>query len=217
MNVTPFEETQVNIELRPVQGTGNVSMALAWNSAHTVNPSAVATFIDSQGNKTTRSLSIIGAGSAETLAAGLLTGNYYVSLQLFDSGVLAMGSAWTVRILKDKTVEVSAVYEDLNKVGERIEITDESFTIAWDPDPENTSPDEYRMYFRSRGSDSWTLLSDVEPQTEPSFTIDQTRLSYGIYEFAVSAVAGGIESELHTSMDDTADPVSGWYVDWYGL
>ena len=101
--------------------------------------------------------------------------------------------------------------------GERIEITEDTFTIAWDPDPQSGTPDEYKMYFRTRGDKPWNLLSDVSPNTEPSFTISLDNLSYGEYEFAVSAVSGGIESDLHTSLDDTASPGTGWYVDWHSL
>ena len=101
--------------------------------------------------------------------------------------------------------------------GERIEITEDTFTIAWDPDPQGGIPDSYRMYFRSLGNETWSLLSEVVPDMEPMFTITQDNLSFGIYEFAVSAVVGGIESDLHTSMDKTASPGTGWFVDWHSL
>lgn len=104
-----------------------------------------------------------------------------------------------------------------NEAGERIEITEDTFTIVWNPDPQSGIPDSYRMYFRSRGDEPWSLLSEVVPDIEPSFTITQDNLSFGIYEFAVSAVAAGVESDLHTSMDDTASPGTGWFVDWHSL
>jgi hypothetical protein len=103
------------------------------------------------------------------------------------------------------------------EAGERIEITEDTFTIAWDPDPSSGIPDSYRMYFRSRGDEPWSLLSELVPNIEPEFTITQDNLSYGIYEFAVSSVKAGIESDLHTSMDDTANPGTGWFLDWHSL
>jgi len=217
LNVAPYGETQVNIALHPLEGIGSVSLSLEWNAEQTVSPSAVVSFIDIDGTNTNQSFIISSPGLGTCTVTGLQTGNYYVTVQLFDSGDLAMGSAWTVRVLNGITIEIIALFEDLNKVGERMEITEDSFTIVWDPDPESGIPDAYRMYFRSRGDESWNLLSEVAPDTEPVFDVTQDNLSFGIYEFAVSAVAAGVESDLHTSMDDTASPGTGWFVDWYSL
>jgi len=217
LDIAPYGETQVNIALHPLEGTGSVSFSLEWNAEQTVSPSAVVTFIDIEGTDTSQSFIISTPGLGTSTVTGLPTGNYYVTVQLFDSGILAMGSAWTVRILNGITIEISAMFEDLNKVGERMEITEDTFSIAWDPDPLSGIPDTYRMYFRSRGAEPWSFLSEVTPDIEPEFTINQDNLSFGIYEFAVSAVIGGVESNLHTSMDDTASPGTGWFVDWHLL
>ncbi len=214
LNVVPYGETQVDIALHPLEGFGSVSFSLEWNGENTVAPSAVATFINTEGTYTSQFFIISNPGFGECTVTGLPTGNYYVTVQLFDSGALAMGSAWTVRVLNGITIEVSALFEDLNKVGERIEITEETFTILWDLDPQSGIPDTYRMYFRNRGEEPWSLLSEVVPDIEPAFTITQDNLSFGIYEFAVSVIVGGVESDLHTSMDDTASPGTGWFVDW---
>jgi len=215
LNVAPYVETQVNIVLHPLEGTGSVSLSLEWNELQTVDPSAVVNFLDLEGNETSQQFIISNPGLGTCNVSGLPTGNYYVTVQLFDSGVLAMGSAWTVRVLDSITVEVSALFEDLNKVGERMEITEDSFIIAWDPDPSSGIPDAYRVYFRSRGDEPWSFLSETAP--EPEFTVTEDNLSLGIYEFAVSAVADGVESDLHSSMDDTANPGTGWFVDWHLL
>jgi len=217
LSIAPSEETQVNIALHPKEGSGSVSFTLAWNAEHTVAPSAVATFINTAGTVTSNPFIIGNPGLGECIVDGLPTGNYYVTVQLFDSGVLSMGSAWTVRVLNGSTLEVSASFDNLNKVGERIEITNDTFTIAWDPDPQSGTPDAYRVYFRNRGEEAWNFLSDAAPDMEPSFLINQDNLSFGIYEFAVSEVVAGVESDLHTSMDDTANPGTGWFVDWHLL
>jgi hypothetical protein len=40
-------------------------------------------------------------------------------------------------------------------------------------------------------------------------------LPYGVYEFAVTSVStDGLESEIHSSLDDNADPAGGWFLDW---
>ncbi len=216
MTVESLEEVEVNIKLYPVEGSGSIRVTAEWPPEYTVDPSAKVTITNSAGETSAYSLVTGSDGFAEDEISELPTGNYRVTVQLFDSGVLVTGSAWTARILNNMTVEVSAKFNELNKVGEKIEIDEDWFTIAWDPDPEGEIPDAYRMYFRHRGEESWTFLSAVEAQTAPEFTVTRDNLSYGTYEFAVSSVIDGFESDLHTSMDDTADPVCGWYVDWLG-
>jgi hypothetical protein len=94
-----------------------------------------------------------------------------------------------------------------------IPISGDHFTLYWDESPEPVS--EYRLYQRHHGGTEWTLLGTglVLPQA----TITQTDLDFGRYEFAVSSVdMDGVESELHTSLDATADPGTGWCLDWTG-
>ena len=217
LNVEPYSVNQANLNLAPLPGFGSLRAAASWNALHTVAPSAEVTLTNAAGEVQTRALTVTGPGAAEGLVSNLATGNYHAAIKIYDSGVLITGSAWTVRVLKDLEVEVMAQFDMLNKVGERIEIADDEFTVAWDSDPADPTPEEYRMYYRHRGEYDWVLLSSVFAQPEPQFTVSRDILSYGTYEFAVSAVAGGSESDLHTSMDDTADPESGWYVDWLGV
>ena len=87
----------------------------------------------------------------------------------------------------------------------------ENFTLAWDGGPEPVA--EYRAYTRQHGTVEWTqIAAGLEAA---SISIDTTILAYGVYEFAVSSVAAdGTESDLHTSLDPTADPGTGWYLSW---
>lgn len=65
----------------------------------------------------------------------------------------------------------------------------------------------------------WRYLGSVDAAGEPSFTISvgASSLGYGSYELAVTSVdATGVESARHSSLDWSADPASGWYVNWYG-
>jgi len=216
VRVEAYGVSEADIFLIPASGLGNASLSVSWNADHTVAPSVVAVFTDTEGNESVYNLPITAAGTASGLVSNLATGTYYLTLQLIDSGATVMGSAWTVKILNGQTVEISTLFPDINKVGQKISIFEEEFTIAWDVDSDD-NPDQFRMYFRHRGEESWTILSEIAAEPEPRFQVNSALLSAGTYEFAVSAVAGGEESALHTSMDDTADPESGWYVDWYYL
>jgi len=96
---------------------------------------------------------------------------------------------------------------------ERIVLNTAEFTLMWDPPA--VSGVSFKLYSRPQGSSTWSVLLDnlVSPQA----TINQTHLSYGTYEFAVSSVnASGDESVLHTSLDANADPSTGWFIEWVG-
>ncbi|MCK4517057.1 MAG: fibronectin type III domain-containing protein [Spirochaetaceae bacterium] len=94
-----------------------------------------------------------------------------------------------------------------------IVIAADHFTLFWDTPPDAAS--EYRVYHRIHGGSEWQLLTSG--LASPEATVTQTDLEFGMYEFAVSSVSmDGVESDLHSSLDETADPGTGWYLDWIG-
>jgi len=46
------------------------------------------------------------------------------------------------------------------------------------------------------------------------YTVSYPELQYGVYEFAVTAMYSTGESDYHTSLDTTAQPDVGWFLDW---
>jgi hypothetical protein len=92
-----------------------------------------------------------------------------------------------------------------------IDVQRETFTLAWDP---IQSADAYKLYYRNHGESAWIELDEISAVSGPEFAINTGILSYGTYEFAVSTVIDGVESDLHTSLDETADPSSGWFINW---
>jgi hypothetical protein len=94
-----------------------------------------------------------------------------------------------------------------------VTVTSSQITLQWDPPPEAVST--YRVYSRTHGGSQWTLLGEAPAASQPEYTIQQTTVGKGEFDFAVVAVdLGGVSSEFHTSLDATADPTSGWYVVW---
>ncbi|MDZ7852627.1 MAG: fibronectin type III domain-containing protein [Halomonas sp.] len=90
----------------------------------------------------------------------------------------------------------------------------ESFVLAWDPPADASEIDSYHVYARPRGEYQWQSVSEVQAGDTPTLTVTQSLLTYGTWEFAVAAVAGGVESDFHTSMDDDAMPATGWFLEW---
>lgn len=86
----------------------------------------------------------------------------------------------------------------------------ESFTLAWNPaEPEDVLG--YNVYYRVHQAETWEFLTD---STEAELLITSAMLPEGDYEFAVSSFTATEESELHTSLDATANPDTGWYLSW---
>ncbi len=97
-----------------------------------------------------------------------------------------------------------------------------SFTLAWDsggPDIPNNpnSAVQYKVYYRNHGSYYWRLLMEIENSGSSECIINDEIMDYGVYDFAVSAVSEqGNESAFHSSLDSTANPFTGWYINWIG-
>jgi hypothetical protein len=93
-------------------------------------------------------------------------------------------------------------------------------TLAWDPPVTDFpgSPTEiatYQVFYQEHGSNYWILLDEVPADRHPQCTIAHDRLKDGLYDFAIRAITvSGQVSPLHTSLDSSADPISGWYVFW---
>jgi hypothetical protein len=94
-----------------------------------------------------------------------------------------------------------------------IEVSGPTATIAWD-EPFGEI-DSYRVVLRIHGEDSWFVLQEEHPIAE--YTLDSAIDDHGIYDIGVVAKDYSSETEesaLHTSLDVTAQPDSGWYLIW---
>ena len=207
-------QTPVAIPVTVVDGTGTLELSTTWNDEHTVSPSVQAIMVDADGYETTLSVPVSSPGAASTTVPGVPTGYHRLTLQLLDGGEVIAGAGESVRIMADATTTANLPFPDLNKVGEPARVAAESFVLAWDPPADASEIDSYRVYARPRGEYQWESLSEVQAGDTPTLTVTQSLLTYGTWEFAVTAVAGGVESDLHTSMDDDAMPATGWFLEW---
>jgi len=89
----------------------------------------------------------------------------------------------------------------------------EEVTLAWDPPPSDIAT--YKIFYRSHESGSWILFDEIPADDDPEYTLYHGDFGNGEYDFGVVAVnAETEESAMHTSLDDTAQPASGWYLSW---
>jgi hypothetical protein len=99
----------------------------------------------------------------------------------------------------------------------------DSFTLAWNDDSwlisaNPNKPATYRVYYRNHGEAAWSVLREIPASAGTTrLTVKHEDLTYGLYDFGVSKIdAAGFESDIHSSLDTSADPICGWYVFWIG-
>ena len=102
---------------------------------------------------------------------------------------------------------------------DEIEVTADTVTLAWDePSPDI---DYYRLVFRIHGANppaSWLVIEEnMSAAPSPEYTLNNGDIGNGIFDFGVVAKdldADTEESALHSSLDTTAQPDTGWYLIW---
>ena len=214
LEVQPGGYSSMTIILYSTAGTGTLDFSLIWNSDLVYNAILEISLKNLNGElipMTYNQDTGTAAGLTENLAAGF----YTLQVHLLDDSQSVMGAMELVQIREGGETDIHLDFSLINKAGQRVPVNTESFTISWDV--EDPSVDLYNIYYREHGSFTWFYLGSTESGSTLEYTIDQGVLPYGVYDMAVSSVADSQESELHTSMDDTALPATGWYIDWQGL
>ena len=146
----------------------------------------------------------------------------YLGLLIFALLILFLFGCPMYTAVGFKYAEASDGEEDGQTVGtdpKDVEITEEAVTLAWDaPSPEI---DFYRVLFRIHGAnppESWLVLDEnLSADPSPEYTVNNADIGNGIFDFGVVAKdldAGTEESAMHSSLDTTAQPDTGWYLIW---
>lgn len=214
--VAPDGESAVSITLSPVQpGAGSFLLEMSWPYALVAAPGPVAFLQPDEGDAVELTCTVEPAEASATCAVAAAPGQYRLVARLLDGDETVAGSAELVSLAAGDETTRHIDFDRVNKPGARIPVTG-PFTIAWDPAA--SEPDDkiayYRVHVHRRDTYAWVHLGDTNgPVT--TFDVTSQMLEPGRYEFAVTAVTeSGLESDHHTSLDDTADPATGWYVDW---
>jgi hypothetical protein len=112
-----------------------------------------------------------------------------------------------------QSLDVPGSTPDPDTGTEKVLCTDEEVTLAWDPPPSEIST--YKIFYRAHESGSWILFDEITADNDPEYTLYHANFGNGDFDFGVIAVDGEAEeSEMHTSLDDSAQPECGWYLAW---
>jgi len=96
---------------------------------------------------------------------------------------------------------------------EMITTSADPLVLVWDLPP--TPVASFGVYYRVHGTSDWTELAVISAVAQPSYPVTHAAVGAGEYDFAVVSIdATGNRSTFHSSLDASADPSTGWYVQW---
>ena len=112
-----------------------------------------------------------------------------------------------------QNLDVSGSTPDPDSGAEKVLSSAEEITLAWDPPPSEIAT--YKIFYRSHESGTWILFDEIPADDDPEYTLYHGDFGNGDYDFGVVAVdTETAESAMHTSLDDTAQPETGWFLSW---
>jgi len=91
----------------------------------------------------------------------------------------------------------------------------DSVIVYWDkPDENSVSVKNYKLYYRPYSQATWITLKDSVPVSDkPSYVVYRNQLNStdSIVIFGIQAITfSGQTTEIHTSLDSTANSAGGW-------
>lgn len=101
----------------------------------------------------------------------------------------------------------------------KIRVNGASAKISWEsPNPVlNHQILQYNIYIKNHNGGAWTLLEEIQNTKEDvlTFTLLKENIPYSFIDIGIRSVyTSGTMSEIHSSLDDTAEPSCGWYLYW---
>jgi hypothetical protein len=94
----------------------------------------------------------------------------------------------------------------------------DSVTLSWEKESDNSKYSNevvkgYNIYYRQHGTNTWVLYDSLEAGN--SCVVKKDKIGKGYFDFAVCSIGeSGSVSNLHSSLDSTADPSTGWFLNW---
>jgi len=201
---------------------GGLIVDYQWNNDDVVNPGVSFTLINTQ-NETIPLAGLTEEGAFTCTISDIDPGEYTLkgALSVYDGGsdtdVVVSGFSDKVRIFPGFSLSIRGEFSPILRLGEMITVRSNQLTILWDYNGD--TPEYFQLYYRDRSVNSWewTELTQTLHGEITEITIEEgIHLSYGLYELAVEAVSAEEISELHSSLDTEATPITGWYVNWTG-
>ena len=134
-----------------------------------------------------------------------------ISILILITALFVSANGCSLYLLQN--LDVTGSTPDPGSTVEKVLCSSEELTLAWDPPPSEIAA--YKIFYRSHESESWILLDEIPADDDPEYTLYHGDFGDGDYDFGIVAVDPETEeSAMHTCLDDTAQPESGWFLSW---
>ena len=142
---------------------------------------------------------------------GLSRSIHILSILILTAVLVASVSGCSMYMLQE--LDATGRSPDPDSGAEKVLCTSGEVTLAWDSPPSEITA--YKIFYRPHEAASWILFDEIPAEEGPEYTLYHTDFGDGDFDFGVVAVGEEAEeSEMHTSLDDTAQPSCGWYLSW---
>lgn len=115
------ETATVNVTVRPIEGTGTLSLDVSWSASQVHTPSIAASLTPALGSAQSLAFDV-SSGSASFSSSAVGNGYYTLALTLNDNGVAVAGAVEVVRIVAGGTTAGSYAFPNVNAVGGTIQV-----------------------------------------------------------------------------------------------
>lgn len=105
---------EIALSVRPLSGTGLLSLTVGWPADQLQAPAISAALTDRDGTSRSLQFESVAAGQAEYHDPAVDAGYYTLVLQLSEGDSVVAGAVETVRIVRDAHTEGSFRFDDLN-------------------------------------------------------------------------------------------------------
>ena len=134
-----------------------------------------------------------------------------ISILILITALFLSTGACSLYLLQN--LEATGSTPDPDSGAEKVLCCTEEVTLAWDAPPSEIAT--YKIFYRNHGPGGWVLFDEIPADDDPEYTLFHGDFGDGDYDFGVVAVDTETEeSAMHTCLDDTAQPESGWYLSW---
>ena len=134
-----------------------------------------------------------------------------ISILILITALFLSTGACSLYLLQN--LEATGSTPDPDSGAKKVLCCTEEVTLAWDAPPSEIAT--YKIFYRNHGSGGWVLFDEIPADDDPEYTLFHGDFGNGEYDFGVVAVdAETEESAMHTSLDESAQPESGWYLSW---
>ena len=121
--VVAGETVPLSITVRPLTGTGTVSLGVSWPPDVLYDATVTGTLVSLSGTPVEIDFSIPSDGSASAALSKVEAGYYTLIVQLADSGVTSAGAVEAVRVAAGATTYGNFVFDDPKIAGGSVSIT----------------------------------------------------------------------------------------------